>query len=162
MALAIVLLVGIVSYRLGYITDAVDALHAALHGGHSHTIQLRELPEGRTLPPPPPPVAARTNSDEVFVVTETPPVLMGGLSGLQQQISYPAIARRAGIEGRVFLQFIVEKDGTPSNIAVIRGIGAGCDEEAVRAVEQARFRPGKQRGRPVRVKMSLPVTFRLH
>jgi protein TonB len=162
MALAIVLLVGIVSYRLGYITDAVDALHTALHGGETNTIQLREFPEGRALPPPPPPVTALTSSDEVFVVTETPPVLMGGLSGLQQQISYPVIARRAGIEGRVFLQFIVEKDGTPSNIAVIRGIGAGCDEEAVRALEHARFRPGKQRGRPVRVKMSLPVNFRLH
>jgi protein TonB len=162
MALAIVLLVGIVSFRLGYVTDAVDALHAALHSGDPAAIQLRELPDTGTLPPPPPPVAERPSSDEVFVVTETPPVLMGGLSGLMQKISYPEIARKAGIEGRVFLQFIVEKDGTTSNIAVIRGIGAGCDEEAVRAVEGARFRPGKQRGRPVRVKMSLPVTFRLH
>ena len=61
----------------------------------------------------------------------------------------------------MFLQFIVDEQGNVSDPIVTRGIGAGCDEEAVRAILEAKFKPGKQRGKAVKVKMSLPITFRL-
>ena len=63
--------------------------------------------------------------------------------------------------GRVILQFIVDENGNVTEPAVVRGIGAGCDEEALRVVREAKFKPGKQRGKAVKVKMSLPITFKL-
>ena len=71
------------------------------------------------------------------------------------------MARRAGIEGRVTVQFIVNERGQVENPRVIRGIGGGCDEVALEAVSKAKFVPGLQRGRPVRVQYSLPIVFRL-
>ena len=89
------------------------------------------------------------------------PELIGGLAAIQREIRYPVIAKRAGLEGRVILQFIVDEQGRVSESKVVRGIGGGCDEEALRALQTVRFRPGTQRGKPVKVKMSLPVTFKL-
>ena len=111
----------------------------------------------------PPPVLSRPSEveGEVFVVVEQMPQLLGGLRALQQKINYPEIAGKAGIEGRVIVQFIVDKQGRVTAPRVIRGLGGGCDEEALRVVREARFRPGFQRGRPVNVKMTLPITFRL-
>ena len=66
------------------------------------------------------------------------------------------------IEGKVFVQFVVEKDGSLSDVHVIKGIGAGCDEEAIRVVQNApKWKPAKQRGRPVRQRLVLPLTFKL-
>lgn len=112
------------------------------------------------LPPPPPPRDDEPEED-FFVVVEEMPELIGGLGELQRQIRYPEMARRAGIEGRVFIQFIVNERGEVENPIVMRGIGGGADEEALRVVSQARFVPGMQRGRPVRVQYSLPIFFRL-
>lgn len=112
------------------------------------------------LPPPPPPREDEPEED-FFVVVEEMPELIGGLGELQRQIRYPEMARRAGIEGRVFIQFIVNERGEVENPVVMRGIGGGADEEALRVVSQARFVPGMQRGRPVRVQYSLPIFFRL-
>ena len=65
-----------------------------------------------------------------------------------------------GIGGRVFVEFIVEKDGSITNVRTLKGIGAGCDEEAVRVVGMApKWNPGKQRGKAVRQKMVLPIIF---
>lgn len=110
------------------------------------------------LPPPPPPVE---EEEDFFTVVENMPELIGGLAGLQRNITYPEMARKAGIEGRVFLQFIVNERGEVENPRVIRGIGGGCDEEALRAIKKAKFKPGLQRGRPVRVQYNLPVVFKL-
>lgn len=99
--------------------------------------------------------------EDFFVVVEQMPELIDGLAALQKKIRYPEKARRAGIEGRVIVEFIVNKDGTVEDPHVVRGIGGGCDEEAVRAVSQSIFRPGRQRGEPVRVQYSLPVLFKL-
>lgn len=110
------------------------------------------------LPPPPPPA---DDEDEFFIVVENMPVLQGGLGALQKRVRYPEMARRAGIEGRVTVQFIVNEAGEVENPRVIRGIGGGCDEEALQAVKKAKFTPGMQRGRPVRVQYSLPIVFRL-
>ena len=111
------------------------------------------------LPPPPPPKSEETQ-DDFFVVVEQMPQLIGGLALLQKKVKYPEMARRAAIEGRVTIQFIVNEQGEVENPRVIRGIGGGCDEEALKAVMTARFKPGMQRGRPVRVQYSLPIVFR--
>ena len=117
---------------------------------------------GSTLDmPPPPPPKEEEEEEDFFVVVEEMPELIGGLAELQQQINYPEMARRAGIEGRVYIQFIVNESGNVENPQVIRGIGGGADEEALRVVSQAKFKPGMQRGRPVRVQYSLPILFKL-
>lgn len=101
------------------------------------------------------------DEEDFFVAVENMPVLKGGLGGLQRKITYPDMARKAGIEGRVIIQFIVNENGKVENPRVMRGIGGGCDEEALRVVKKAEFQPGMQRGEPVRVQYSLPITFRL-
>ncbi|MEX0770029.1 MAG: energy transducer TonB [Balneolaceae bacterium] len=113
------------------------------------------------LPPPPPQQEEEEPEEDFFIVVEEMPELIGGLAELQGRIRYPEMARRAGIEGRVYVQFIVNESGDVEAPRVIRGIGGGCDEEALRAVKQAKFKPGMQRGRPVRVQYSLPIVFRL-
>ena len=104
---------------------------------------------------------------EVFTVVEELPQPIGGMDAFYRHIAenmkYPLQARRMGIEGKVFVQFTVEKDGSLSQVQAIKGIGAGCDEEAVRVISEApAFEPGTQRGMPVRVRMELPVQFKLN
>jgi len=111
------------------------------------------------LPPPPPKNDEEEFEEQIFIVVEQPPVLIGGIKSVQELINYPELALKIGVEGRVVVQFVVDKDGKVVNPHVIRGIGAGCDEEAVRAVKLAKFQPGLQRGRPVAVRYSLPITF---
>ncbi len=113
------------------------------------------------LPPPPPPADDEPAEPEIFVIVEDMPELIGGLEGLQKKINYPPFAKKAGVEGRVFVQFVVDEGGNVRDAVVLRGIGAGCDEEALKAVNSAKFKPGMQRGTPVKVKMSLPITFKL-
>lgn len=110
------------------------------------------------LPPPP---EEEEEEEDFFVVVEEMPVLKGGMAELQASVRYPEMARRAGIEGRVTVQFIVNEQGKVENARVVRGIGGGCDEEALKAVQQAEFQPGMQRGRPVRVQYALSINFRL-
>lgn len=110
------------------------------------------------LPPPP---EEDEEEEDFFVVVEEMPKLIGGMAKLQSSVKYPEMARRAGIEGRVTVQFIVNEQGKVENARVVRGIGGGCDEEALKAVQQAQFEPGMQRGRPVRVQYALSINFRL-
>lgn len=117
-----------------------------------------------TLPPPPPPPAKEEDlleepEEGFFVVVEQMPVLIGGLAAIQNEVRYPEMALRANIQGRVVVQFIVNERGEVENPRVIRGIGGGCDEEAIRVVSKMKFIPGMQRGRPVRVQYHLPVIF---
>lgn len=113
------------------------------------------------MPPPPPQEEEATEDDEddFFVLVEEMPELIGGLQALQKEVQYPERALRANIEGRVYVQFIVNEKGEVENPRVVRGIGGGCDEEALRVVKMAKFKPGLQRGRPVRVQYNLPVIF---
>jgi len=112
-------------------------------------------------PPPPQQQVEEEQEEDFFVVVEQMPELIGGLQAIQREIKYPERALRAGIEGRVYVQFIVSERGDVENPHVIRGIGGGCDEEALRVVSEAKFVPGMQRGRPVRVQFYLPVVFRI-
>ncbi len=118
--------------------------------------------DGPLSTPPPPPQEEEEEEEDFFVVVEEMPELIGGLGELQRKINYPEMARRAGIEGRVIIQFIVNERGEVEDPRVMRGIGGGADEEALRVVRQAKFRPGMQRGQPVRVQYSLPIVFQLH
>lgn len=117
-----------------------------------------EIDQKLELPDEPP---QTEEEEDFFIAVEQMPELIGGLAGLQRSIRYPEMARKAGIEGRVIVQFIVNEDGSVENPHIIRGIGGGCDEEALRAVSQVKFNPGRQRGKAVRVQYSLPVVFRL-
>jgi periplasmic protein TonB len=100
-----------------------------------------------------------------FIVVETPPVPVGGLSGfygtLKKNIAYPRRAKQSHTEGKVYVQFTVDKTGEVTNIKVIKGIGDGCDEEAARVIGLTKWKPGKQRGKPVRVKLVQPVVFNM-
>ncbi|MEX0681182.1 MAG: energy transducer TonB [Balneolales bacterium] len=113
------------------------------------------------MPPPPPPAEDEDEEPEVFTIVEDMPQLEGGIQAIYEHLRYPEIARQAGVEGRVIVQFIIDENGLVQDPVVIRGIGGGCDEAAVEAVRQLVFTPGRQRGRPVRVRYSLPITFRL-
>ena len=111
-------------------------------------------------------VEEKENVDEIFSVVEESANPRGGYPAFYkfvgEKIKYPAQARRMGIEGKVFVEFVVNRDGTIVDVKAIKGIGAGCDEEAVRIVQSApAWTPGKQRGKPVRQKMVIPITFKL-
>jgi protein TonB len=99
--------------------------------------------------------------EEVFVVVEQPPVLINGLRELQSKVVYPNVAVQANIEGRVVVQFVINREGNVTNPIVLRGIGGGCDEEALRVIMLAKFRPGMQRGKPVPVKYTIPILFKM-
>jgi len=114
------------------------------------------------LPPPPKKEPELEDEDVIFVIVQRMPELIGGLKSVRNEITYPERAIRNGIEGRVFVQFIINEDGNVESPEVIRGIGHGCDVEVVNAVKKIRFLPGMQRGRPVRVKFTISVLFRLY
>ena len=103
---------------------------------------------------------------EIFQIVEEMPQFPGGdaklLEYVATHIKYPQIARETGIQGRVFVGFVVEPDGSVSNVKILRGIGGGCDEEAVRVIKSLpKWKPGKQRGKAVRVSYQIPVLFKL-
>ena len=105
-------------------------------------------------------------ADEIFQVVEEMPVFPGGETKLLEYISnniqYPQVARETGIQGRVFIGFVVEPDGSISNVKLLRGIGGGCDEEAIRVVKSMpKWKPGKQHGKVVRVSYLIPISFKL-
>jgi periplasmic protein TonB len=103
---------------------------------------------------------------EIFTVVEEQPQYPGGdearIKYLQNNIKYPDEAKELGVQGKVFVTFVVEVDGSITDVKVLRGIGAGCDEEAIRVVRgMPKWIPGKQRGVPVRVQFNLPIKFTL-
>jgi protein TonB len=105
--------------------------------------------------------------EHIFMVVESAPGFPGGPLALKQfiteHLAYPVLAREANIQGTVYLSFIVGKTGEISDVRVLRGIGGGCDEEAVRVVQMMpRWEPGRQRGMPVHVRFNLPVKFTLY
>jgi protein TonB len=124
-----------------------------------------------TPPAEAPPAVTKVLEIEVdntaFITVEVQPSFMGGNSEmykfLGKNLKYPTAAQRANIQGKVFLSFIVEKDGSITDIETMKGIGFGCDEEAMRVVKlMPKWIAGKQNGRNVRVKFTIPVFFRLN
>lgn len=112
------------------------------------------------------PVQMADNGDETFAIVEQPAEPIGGYGAmyakLAEELVYPAQARKAGIEGKVYVQFIVDTDGSLTDITVVKGIGAGCDSAAIAAMSKmGPFTPPMQRGKAVRQRIILPITFKL-
>ena len=104
--------------------------------------------------------------EEIFTIVETNPSFPGGDKKMYQYLGknmkYPPIAQDNNIQGRVYVSFVVEKNGAITDVRVLRGIGGGCDEEAIRVVKSMpSWSPGKQRGKAVRVRFNLPIVFKL-
>lgn len=111
-------------------------------------------------------VEAAPKAEEIFTVVEQNPEPQGGMAALGAYLSknlrYPAPAQRANISGKVFVSFVVNTDGSIQDVQILKGLGFGTDEEALRVVKgMPKWKPGKQSGRPVRVKFNLPISFTL-
>ncbi len=89
------------------------------------------------------------------------PEPIGGLKAIQQNVKYPEIAKRAGIQGRVYVKAYVDSTGNVARTMLLRGIGAGCDEAALDAVKKVKFIPGMQNGKAVNVEVTVPILFKL-
>jgi protein TonB len=115
------------------------------------------------LPPPPaaPPEADPDPDDEIFVIVENMPEVIGGYEQIVKDVVYPELARKAGITGVVVVQVLITEDGKPQDPRILRSASEILDKAAVAAILKQTFKPGRQRGRAVRVQMSIPVTFRL-
>ncbi|MBR1516672.1 MAG: energy transducer TonB [Bacteroidales bacterium] len=104
--------------------------------------------------------------EEIFTVVENDLEFPGGMEALYKylgtSIKYPTLAKENNITGKVYVTFVVEKDGSIANPRVLRDIGGGCGQEAIRVVKaMPKWKPGKQRGKAVRVQFNLPVSFQL-
>ncbi|MBD2704904.1 TonB family protein [Spirosoma sp. BT702] len=111
-------------------------------------------------------VEANPKPEETFILVEQQPEFPGGMDALRsflsKNLNYPRAAASAGVSGRVYISFVVNTDGSLTDVHVLKGVGFGCDEEALRVVNKMpTWRPGKQSGRTVRVKYNLPITFTL-
>lgn len=106
--------------------------------------------------------ASTSNEEGFYRVVEKMPELIGGMASIRSKIVYPKQAKEMEIEGRVIIQLIVTENGDVENPQIVRGIGGGCDEAALAVVKTAKFIPGMQRGEPVKVKYTLPITFKLN
>ena len=109
---------------------------------------------------------ATYEEDTVYQIVEQMPQYTGGEQAMMkyvaENIKYPQAAKDKNISGRVFVGFVIEKDGSVSNVKVVRGIGGGCDEEAARVIkEMPKWKPGMQKGKPVRVNYMMPIFFKL-
>ena len=108
----------------------------------------------------------KTDTDPIIDFPERQPEPEGGLKAFYQYLSknlrYPKSARQNQVEGKVFVQFVIDKEGKINQVKILKGIGYGCDEEAIRVLENApKWIPGMQNGRKVKVRMSLPIVFKL-
>ncbi|MEM1056836.1 MAG: energy transducer TonB [Bacteroidota bacterium] len=113
-------------------------------------------------PEPPPPPPEPEPEQEIFDVVEQEPELVGGIPALQELVEYPEMARRAGVEGTVYVQFVVDEQGRVTDAVCARTPNQMLCESSVEAVQKAEFRPGMQRGRPVKVRFTVPVRFKLN
>ncbi|WP_443939224.1 energy transducer TonB [Pedobacter sp. MW01-1-1] len=104
---------------------------------------------------------------EIYLGADENPEFAGGMKGwakyLQKNLDYPTLAQDEQVQGRVVISFVVEKDGSITDVKLIKGIGFGCDEEAMRVIKKSPFwKPGKNRGTPVRVRYNMPITFTIN
>lgn len=118
------------------------------------------------VPPPPPKPKVEEVTEEIFVVVEEQPEFPGGnaamMKFLSDNIKYPVIAQENGIQGRVITNFVVERDGSITDVQVVRGVDPSLDKEAIHVIQSMpKWKPGRQRGSAVRVRFTLPVVFRL-
>ena len=109
-----------------------------------------------------PAAAEIENGDEEYLAfAEEMPSPVGGMSEIIKNIKYPMIAQKNKIEGTVYLQVFIDESGNPNKVIVLKDIGGGCGEAASEAVQKVKFTPAKMKGAAVKVKLSLPITFKL-
>ncbi|MBP9925705.1 MAG: energy transducer TonB [Cyclobacteriaceae bacterium] len=122
----------------------------------------KELDKDETLAPPVDELPIEVIED-ILLFPEIKPVPVGGFENfyiyISKNLKYPRTAQRSHIEGKVFIEFVIDKSGSVTQLKIIKGIGSGCDEEAMRVLTQTRWEPGRQRGKPVKVRMTMPVNF---
>lgn len=124
-------------------------------------LNIGDFNEIPILPPSPQNMDNEEEEEEIFVVVEQAPELIGGLQYAQSLVRYPQMAIEANIQGRVVVQMVIDKNGNVQQPRVVRGIGGGCDEEAIRVLKQVKFKPGMQRGKPVSVQYTIPIVFKI-
>ncbi len=124
------------------------------------TIDETEIDFDEVPPPPPPP--PEDDDQIVFVPYDEPPAPIGGFAAIQRNLEYPEIARKAGIEGTVIVYAQIDKTGKVIRTKVVKPLGnSGCNEAAVKAIKSVKWKPAKQRDKPVTVWVSVPVKFKL-
>ncbi|NQV16128.1 energy transducer TonB [bacterium] len=122
------------------------------------TIEETDLEDFEILDEPPPP----PESNVIFIAYDEPPEPIGGYAAIQKAVVYPEIAREAGIEGTVIVQATIGKDGKVKETIILKGIPkTGLDEAAMDAIKKIKWKPAYQRDKPVTVRISVPVVFRL-
>ncbi len=100
--------------------------------------------------------------DEAYAAfAEVMPEPISGMEGIYKKIEYPAVAKKAGIEGKVYVLVFINEGGDVDDVKVIKGLGGGCDEEVIDAVKESKFKPASNKGVPTKVKLSLAFTFKL-
>ncbi|MCX7610846.1 MAG: energy transducer TonB, partial [Ignavibacterium sp.] len=99
--------------------------------------------------------------DGYLAFAEVMPEPVNGMAELIKQVKYPEIAKKAGLEGKVFAMAYIDEKGSVTDVKIIKGIGGGCDEEVVSVLKKAKFKPGQNKGTNVKVKMSIPFVFKL-
>lgn len=143
--------------------EAIHAMNVQKTGTESGYIYIAFAKDGKNLDY----IAQKSKTaDEVFTVVEEQPEFPGGMTAyaeyLAKSMTYPAAAKEKGLEGKVYVQFVVMPDGTLSDVKTIKGVAPSLDAEAVRIVANSpKFIPGKQRGKAVKVRMVLPIVFAL-
>jgi len=141
----ICLLTAIISYP-----QPIDSLRKSLE---TIDIEPRVLDYGK--------MSKQSNRDSTNTGPEIMPVPINGIEEIQKRIKYPQEALDNGIEGKVYILAFVDEYGDVEKAQVIRGIGSGCDEEALKAVKETKFNPGICNGEPCRVQISIPIEFSL-
>ena len=101
------------------------------------------------------------DANKFLAFAEVMPAPEGGIGAIIKTIKYPSTARKAGIGGKVYVLAHVNENGDAEEVKVVRGIGGGCDEAAVEAVKKAHFTPGQNKGKNVRVKLTMAITFKI-
>ncbi|MDZ7725099.1 MAG: energy transducer TonB [candidate division KSB1 bacterium] len=124
------------------------------------TIESTEINLDEMPPPPPPP--EESGEPDIFLAYDEPPEPIGGFAAIQRNLEYPEIARKAGVEGRVIIQCVIDEKGNVVSTNVVKTLGNnGCDEAAIRAIKSVKWKPAKQRDKPVAVRVAIPVVFKL-
>jgi len=103
----------------------------------------------------------RKDSSDVLIEVEQLPEPIGGVAGIMSKITYPGEAKKNGVEGTVIVLCTVDTSGDVTETKLIRGIGFGCDERAIRAIQTTKFKPGRHKGRVVTTRLTIPLRFRL-
>ena len=101
-------------------------------------------------------------NNEYYIAVEQQPFPIGGLEAIQEKINYPSKAKQNGVEGRVFVKAYINEKGEVDEVELLKGIDSECDSSAMEAVRQTKFTPGKQRGKAVKVQVSIPIVFKLN